>query len=74
MTIPKAPAPECEGAIVTSLMLVVRIHNHAAARLLCVLIDLGGARSIIHRRTLRAGVNPQQLQKKMRVITLAGVY
>ena len=55
-------------------MVVVRIHNHAAAILLCVLIDSGGARSMIHRRTLPEGVNPQQLQKKMKVITLAGVY
>ena len=55
-------------------MVVVRIHNHDAAILIRVLIDSGGARSMIHRRTLPEGVNPQQLQKKMKVIILAGVY
>ena len=74
MPIPKTYAPSHEGAIDHSLMVVHKIHNNESPRLLRVLFDSGGARTMIHRRSLPNGVNTMRLDKKMRITTIAGVY
>ena len=71
---PKTYAPSHKGAIAHSLMAIHKIHNHESPRLLRVLFDSGGARTMIHRRALPNGVNPVRLDKKMRMTTVAGVY
>ena len=74
MPTPKTSAPSHEGAIDHSLMVVQKIHNNESPRLLCVLFDSGGARTMIHRRYLSNGVNPMRLDNKMKTNTVAGVY
>ena len=74
MTTPKTSAPIHEGDLSNSLMLVHNIYNHESPRLLCVLFDSVGARTMIHRRALPNGVNTMWLDKKMRMTTVAGFY
>ena len=74
MPIPKTSVPINEGAIDHSLMVVQNIHNNESPRLLCVLFDSGGERTMIHRRSLHNGVNPIRLDKKTRMTAVSGVY
>ena len=74
MPTPKTSAPSHEGAITHSLMVVYKIRNHESPRLLRVIFDSGGARTMIHRRSLPNVVNPMRLDKKMRMTTVAGFY
>ena len=55
---PKTSAPRHEVAIAYSLMIVHKIHDHESPRLLRLLFDSGGARTMIHRRSLPNGLNP----------------
>ena len=64
MPTPNTPVPIHEGAIDYSLMVVHHIHNHESPRLLRVIFDSGGARTMIHRRALPNGLNPIRLDKK----------
>ena len=71
---PKTSAPSHEEAIDHSLMVVQNIHNHESPHLLRVLFGSGGARNMIHIRSLPNGLNPMRLDKKMIMTTVAGVY
>ena len=55
-------------------MVVQNIHNHESGKLLRVLFDTGGDRTIIYRSTLPKGVNPMALDKRARMVALAGTY
>ena len=70
----KTSAPNHEGAIAHLLMVFHNIHNHESPRLLRVLFDSGGARTMIHRRALTNGVNPMWIDKNIIMTTVEGVY
>ena len=55
-------------------MVVQEIHNHESPRLLRVLLDSVGARTMVHRRALPNAVKPMRIDKKMIITTVAGVY
>jgi len=55
-------------------MVVDKVHNHESGKLLRVLFDSGGDRTMIHRSALPKGVNPMVLDKRARMNTLAGTY
>ena len=74
MPTPKASVTSHEGAITHLLMVVHKIHNHESPRLLRVIFDSRGGRTVIHRRALPNGVNTMWLDKKMRMTTVAGLY
>ena len=60
--------------VATSIMVVENIHGHGSGKLLRVLFDSGGDRTMIHRNALPKGVNPMALDKRARMNTLAGTY
>ena len=60
--------------VATSIMVVQTIHNHESGKLLRVLFDTGGDRTMINRSALPRGVNPMVLDKRARMTTLAGTY
>ena len=69
------PKQNWSGRLVaTSIMVVDKVHNHESGKLLRVLFDSGGDRTMIHRSTLPKGVNPMVLDKRARMNTLAGIY
>ena len=74
MPTPKASVTSHEGAITHLLMVVHKIHNHESPQLLHVILDSGGAKTMIHRIDLPNGVNKMRLDKKMRMTTVSGVY
>ena len=72
--VPKAEPPKNSRLMATSTMVVKSIQNHASQKLLRVLFDSGGTKTMIHRQALPAGVNPMLLKDKEEMTTLAGVY
>ena len=56
------PKQNWSGRLVaTSIMVVDKVHNHESGKLLRVLFDSGGDRTMIHRIALSKGVNPMVL-------------
>ena len=72
--IPTAKQNWSNRLVANSIMVVDRIHNHESGRLLRVLFDSGGDRTMIHRSALPRCVNPMILDKRARMNTLAGTY
>ena len=72
--VPKTESPKDTRLMATSIMIVKTIHNHESQKLLRVLFDSGGTKTMIHRRALPAGVNPMLLKDKEEMTTLTGVY
>ena len=74
----KVPTPKIniseQQLVATTIMVVDTIHNHESTKLLRVLFDSGGSRTMINRRVLPKGVIPMGLKGKMRMNTLAGTY
>ncbi|KAL7530913.1 LOW QUALITY PROTEIN: hypothetical protein ACHAXR_008651, partial [Thalassiosira sp. AJA248-18] len=76
----EVPAPKrarteaAPNLMATSVMVVGLIQNHTSGKLLRVLFDSGGTKTMIHRRALPPGVNPMLLTERMTMSTLAGVY
>ena len=73
-TIPTPKQVISDRLVATSIMVVQNIHNHESGKLLRVLFDTGGDRTMINRSALPRGVNPMALDKKARMVTLAGTY
>ena len=55
------------------VMVVGKIHNHTSKKMLRVLFDSGGMKTMIHRRALPPGVNPMTLNECQTMSTLAGI-
>ena len=68
----KCPAPKYRSMIPTTLMLAKTISSCSSARLMRVLFDSGGTKTMIHKRVLPEMVQPKPLQEAKAIRTLAG--